>query len=347
MANKDHIKILEQGVERWNRWREENPDIEPDLSKDLRPPTSPRLDLSGINFSGTDLSSTSLSGVNLSNADLRRANLTRIYLHGADLSSSKFENAVLKHANLEEANLTGANFKGAILSKANLFDAKLSGAILFGAKLEMTELSFADLSGADIREANLTMARLVKTNLDGADISDSSIYGISAWDLHVDNIKNQSNLLITPTDSPRITVDNLEVAQFIYLLLNNRKIRHVIDTITSKVVLILGRFSEKQKPILDDIREALRRYDYLPVLFDFEKPGNQSFIETVSTLAHMSKFVIADFTDSKLVLEEVSHIVRNHSVPVKPILLKGTGEEPLTLSNLRKNQKSVLNTYLV
>ena len=39
----------------------------------------------------------------------------------------------------------------------------------------------------------------------------------------------------------RHALDNLKVAQFVYLLLNNAEIRDVIDTITSKVVLILGR----------------------------------------------------------------------------------------------------------
>ena len=39
-----------------------------------------------------------------------------------------------------------------------------------------------------------------------------------------------------------------------YLLLNNEEIRHVIDTITSKVVLILGRFMPERKAILDAIR---------------------------------------------------------------------------------------------
>lgn len=31
-----------------------------------------------------------------------------------------------------------------------------------------------------------------------------------------------------------------EVAQFVYLLLNNERVRHVVDTITAKVVLILA-----------------------------------------------------------------------------------------------------------
>ena len=66
------------------------------------------------------------------------------------------------------------------------------------------------------------------------------------WDVqHEGTI--QLNLVITPPRLPTITVDNLEIAQFIYLLLNNENIRNVIDTITSKVVLILGRFTPERK----------------------------------------------------------------------------------------------------
>ena len=94
-----------------------------------------------------------------------------------------------------------------------------------------------------------------------------------------------------------ITVDNLEVAQFIYLLLHNENIRQVIDTITSKAVLILGRFTPERKAVLDAIREALRHRNYLPILFDFEAPGSRDFTETISTLAHMARFIIADLTE--------------------------------------------------
>ena len=116
----------------------------------------------------------------------------------------------------------------------------------------------------------------------------------------------QTDLVISSASESVITVDNLEVAQFIYLLLNNEKVRDVIDTITSKAVLILGRFTEERKAVLDAIRDELRQRDYLPILFDFEKPGSQDFTETVSTMAHMSRFVIADVTDAKLVLEDTS-----------------------------------------
>lgn len=33
MANKEHLKILKQGVEVWNKWRKENPHIKPDLGR--------------------------------------------------------------------------------------------------------------------------------------------------------------------------------------------------------------------------------------------------------------------------------------------------------------------------
>jgi len=34
MANDDHVAILEQGVAAWNTWRDENPNIIPDLSRE-------------------------------------------------------------------------------------------------------------------------------------------------------------------------------------------------------------------------------------------------------------------------------------------------------------------------
>jgi hypothetical protein len=117
------------------------------------------------------------------------------------------------------------------------------------------------------------------------------------------------------------------MAQFLYLLLHNQKIRHVIDTITSKVVLILGRFTPARKLVLEAMRDELRRRDYLPVLFDFEKPAGRDLTETVGTLAHMARFVIADITDAKSIPQELMAIVPNlPSVPVQPLLLASQQE---------------------
>src|SRR5205809_2232623 len=134
-----------------------------------------------------------------------------------------------------------------------------------------------------------------------ATLTGCSIFGISAWGVEVEGAI-QDSLVITPANEPTITVDNLEVAQFIYLILNNKKIRDVIDTITSKVVLILGRFTLERKAVLDAIREELRKRDYLPILFDFEKPRGRDTDETITLLARMARFVIADISEAKSVL---------------------------------------------
>ena len=95
-------------------------------------------------------------------------------------------------------------------------------------------------------------------------------------------------------ESP-ITVDDLRVAQFLYLMLSNDKLRATIDAVSRKIVLILGRFLPARKIVLNAIREALRTKGYIPILFDFSKPAGKTFIETVSIFAHLSRFVIADF----------------------------------------------------
>ena len=231
----------------------------------------------------------------------------------------------LSEANLSDADLSFATQGGAILREVfdwgtDLSEANLSGADLSEAYLSRPYLSRITLSGANLNKANLTRAIIVEANLNNAVLSSCSIYGIAAWDVQLAGAK-QEDLVITLPNQPLITVDNLKVAQFIYLLLNNKEIREVIDTITSKVVLILGRFTSERKRVLDALREELRNHDYLPILFDFEKPTNRDITETVSTLAHMARFVIADITEAKSIPQELSQIVPFlPSVPIVPLL---------------------------
>jgi hypothetical protein len=204
-------------------------------------------------------------------------------------------------------------------------------------------LAEADLSGADLSGADLQGATLVNTDFTGADLTGSRIYGVSAWGPKLEGAKQQ-NLIITREDEPAITVDNIEVAQFIYLMLHNQKIRDVIDTLTSKVALILGRFTEERKAVLDALREELRNRGYLPILFDFEKPRSRDTVETITLLARMARFVVADLSDAKAVLQELQAIVPQlPSVPVQPIIL-GTQEEPGMFDHIR-NFRSFLSAH--
>ena len=112
------------------------------------------------------------------------------------------------------------------------------------------------------------------------------------------DVPHSRHIPVSKKNAPILAVDNLEVAQFIYLLINNQKIREVINTIGQKSVLILGRFSPpERKDILDSIADKLRQLGFLPIVFDFEGSKNRDFTETIKILAGLSLFVIADITN--------------------------------------------------
>jgi len=154
------------------------------------------------------------------------------------LSRLDLYKAPLQGANLQGANLRGAYLQGASLQQTKLQGANLYRAYLRGAHLQGANLTWADLSEADLQGADLSGAQFVRTKLCDAILTGSCVYGASVWDIKANERTKQQNLIISRPCEPFITVDNLKVAQFIYLLLNNQEIRDVIDTIGQKGVLI-------------------------------------------------------------------------------------------------------------
>jgi uncharacterized protein YjbI with pentapeptide repeats len=341
MANASHVAALREGVSAWNRRNKSALQPIDLVGADLSNAALLKADLSGVDLSEANLKDAVLNGADLTDADLHNANLAGAIIRNAsfrwaDLTSVNLERATLidtdlSHATLDDTNLRYANLSAADLREAGLVEAdcrgaNLSGSNISGADLRGVDFSRANLSEAILRNSNLEGAILTATNLTGATLIECRVYGLSIWDANT-SYSTQANLIITPSDQSEITVDNLDVAQFIYLLLANENIRHVINTITSKLVLILGRFTPDRKSVLDALRQELRRRDYLPVLFDFNKPETRNITETVSTLAHMARFVIADITNAKSIPQELQRIVPNlPSVPVQPVLLSSDRE---------------------
>jgi hypothetical protein len=70
----------------------------------------------------------------------------------------------------------------------------------------------------------------------------------------------------------------------------------------------------------DALREELRKRDYLPILFDFNVPATRDITETVSLLARMARFIIADLTDPSSIPKELEAIVPDLAVPIQPLL---------------------------
>ena len=304
-ADPEHLKLLQQGVAVWNEWRTREPSIAPDLN-------------------GVDLGAADLSGANFSDANLIGASVG-----AARLSGANFSGAYLVGADLRGANLDGAHLSDANLSDANLSGTSLVGAYLVGADLRRANLNWADLSGANLSGANLCWAAFVATKIVGAVLTGCHIYGVSAWNVKLSETTKQQDLVITVPDEPQVTVDNIEVAQFVYLLLHNEKIRDIIDTIGRKGVLLLGRFAEGRIVVLERLRDELRKRGYLPIVFNFDKPETKDFTETVRLLAGLSKFVIADITNPKSAPLELQATIPEIMVPFRPIIEEG--ERPFSM----------------
>jgi uncharacterized protein YjbI with pentapeptide repeats len=181
MANPEHVEILKQGVEIWNKWRRENPDIIPDLKKaDLQ-----RIDLNGANLSEANLKNAKLNSANLTGADIHWADLSKTNLSKANLSRVDLNWANLTLADLSEADLSWANLNGANLSETNLRRAKLIWVNFSEANLRKAELSEANLNGANFSWAHLIKSCLSKTTLS---LADFTLADLSDADLSLANL---------------------------------------------------------------------------------------------------------------------------------------------------------------
>ena len=102
--------LVKGGVDRWNQWRKDHPDLYPNLSgANLSHHYLFEVNLSGLSLKGIDLSRACLIGADLSWADLSDANLMGAYLSQADLSSANLHNANLLDASFDRANLRHVN----------------------------------------------------------------------------------------------------------------------------------------------------------------------------------------------------------------------------------------------
>jgi len=107
LANPEHLKILKQGVEAWNKWRFENPDISPALTN----ASLPQANLIEAYLIEANLSKVDLSGADLTNADLTRANLQDADLKETELGETIFVNTSLSNTkNLDSCRHYGPSF---------------------------------------------------------------------------------------------------------------------------------------------------------------------------------------------------------------------------------------------
>jgi uncharacterized protein YjbI with pentapeptide repeats len=270
------------------------------------------------------------------NSHWANSNLTGVNFAGRNLSGASFWRADLTNADLHDTTCVMVEF-----AECNLKNANLSRSIF-----DTAEFREADLTNADLHDSILANASLLRATVAGANFNNCEVYGISAWDL-VGTPKHQNDLIVTPPSEPVTTVDDLEVAQFIYLVSNNKKIRNFMNAFTEKNVLILGRFTPpERKAVLDGLREKLRVFDLVPIVFDFDAPQDKDYTETVQTLAGMSMFVIVDVTNPKSTPLEMEATVKQFKIPYLPIIDVSVDQRPFAMmADLQKSFHWVLPTF--
>jgi uncharacterized protein YjbI with pentapeptide repeats len=192
MPNRDQLELLLQGVEVWNLWREQNPEIE--------------IDLSGASLHRTELYKVNLKGANLKGAHFYRTILREADLTDADLQNSVFDGTFLYEANLEKADLSGSILRGDLIHRADLRKANLERAKLLKANLERADLRKSNLKMADFRQANLYMADLRGAILEGANFNEANLYGARLYGTRRTGMKI-NNAIIRET----LLEDNIQV----------------------------------------------------------------------------------------------------------------------------------------
>lgn len=367
-----YARILLRGVATWNQWRVDNPEIRPDLRDMSFRTTSPSMlgvDLSKANFRGADMrgadlyrawlvktdftgatldfaifGEATLGGARFVNAQLHEANFMKAHLYGADFTGSALSGAKFYGANLESAVL-GQSLAGLWLEEANLQCASLVNADMQGARLRGANLQGADLRGAKLCNADLRGAQLIETKVEGADFSGAHVHGISVWSIIGAPLRQLGLVITSEEDHAAITVDDLDVAQFIHLLLTREKLRNIIDTVASKAVLILGRFSPgERKAVLDDLADEVRSHGLLPIIYDFEQSSERNLIEMIKVLAGLSLFVIVDITDPRSSPLELQATVPDFEIPFVPIVQENEQGFSM-LRALERNRVLPLMTY--
>lgn len=170
MANPEHLDILKQGFKVWNTWREDNPTVQPDLSR----ASIPRIDLKDAD----------LREANFYRASMPLADLKHACLDGADFSGVHLGEAILTEASLVKANMRGsnatgiecyrANFTNAILERTNFVWSKMRGVVLNGANLKEAIFQYTELPDASFQGAHLEGAEFMRCVLTGVNLSEAT-----------------------------------------------------------------------------------------------------------------------------------------------------------------------------
>ena len=243
-----------------------------------------------------------------------------------DFSGYVFRNIVFKAAFAESLCLRGAVFEDCFFDDGDFSSADFSDVEFKNVRFNKTIMTNSCFRGARFENCNLNRINISGSDFDVNEIRDTVVYGLSAWDVTIGATAQQSNLIIENTyDLPSelyqrgaasMSVDDIEVAQFVYMITNSHRLRSTLQAMNEKTVLLLGPFAQDNGlQRLHELRDALQKHGYIAMVFDFSRPDALNLTETVTVLAGLAKAVIADLRGPS-VPHEIATICSSYSKPV-------------------------------
>jgi len=222
VANKEHLKILREGVKAWNVWRRnQNPELRPGLhGTDLR-----TAELSGAELSHADLSGANLYGANLRLAVLHEADLTGAILNSADLSGADVTNADLTGATFAGAKLSSSSFAQTLVTSVDLSGTKgLGSASHFAPSVVSTDTltkSKGKIPDVFLRGCGLNDWQIAAAKLENPDLNSQQVTDIS---YEIDRLRGESPIQISPIFISYSRTDS-DFADALEPRLNDKRIR--------------------------------------------------------------------------------------------------------------------------
>ena len=295
--NKKHLKILKQGVIAWNQWREENPDVIPELAG---------VKLSDVELNGINLMSADLRGSNLSHIMFTRSNIIGVNLSNANLCNVSFFGSSLRNTNLSKTHLSTVSF-----TSADLYGVDLREANIYHVKFDSANLTNAKLDRANLKDVRLVGAIVLKASLENATIADSLIFGASFLETNLNQIKLE-NVCIAPEglESPCVEglpINDLALAQITYLhryhpslirkFMENCRLEEESIKLANILVDKYGKYSHTYDfRVYSNIKET-----HKPPYYEVKKDGNYLHVEVIPDHQY-KKLVLLGQVNQRIIL---------------------------------------------
>lgn len=332
-----HLSMLKKGVKAWNKWRQRNPYIIPQLSG-INLLNENCQDLSGYILDYADLSDVSGTAISFRDASLDKANLKNVKFEESDFSraslvEANLENAQFKDIWFGQADLTQANFKEACLSftnfeNANMYMANLSGVEGVRVTLKKAFLKKANLTGIKLVNSFFDDANLNEASLEKATLNDCSIYGVSLWGTKANEIK-LNDVYIAPKIENSLTINDFKLAQTIYLHRENPSLTkkfiqlcEMEEEAVKLVNILIKKYCEYSKThefrICSNIEQKDSKTPYCEIR---ETDNTYLFVRIVHLL--QSGFYKKEINEPRTVLTIDNGIVESNLKPEDIEILKG------------------------